>query len=140
MYEFMRLPVSERRLACLKVAETKKLQAGSVDKDFWVCLTLRELVALADIGKHITFKGGTSLSKAWSLIERFSEDIDLVIDKAALGFGGDASPDRAGSNKRRRRRLDELVAACRDYVQGTLKNNLQAPTTGRRNHAGSLRT
>ena len=57
------------------------LQAVSVEKDFWVCWTLRELFRLPGVGEHLTFKGGTSLSKAWKLIERFSEDIDLVVDK-----------------------------------------------------------
>ena len=121
MDAFLRMAVRDRRLACLKVTEVKRLQAASVDKDFWVCWVLRELVHLPDIGNRITFKGGTSLSKAWGLIERFSEDIDLVVDKDALGFAGEASPDQAPSNKQRRRRLDELMAACREWVQGRLK-------------------
>ena len=58
------------------------------DKNFWVCWTLCELFTLQGIGEHLTFKGGTSLSKAWKIIRRFSEDIDLIVDKEALGFGG----------------------------------------------------
>ena len=54
-----------------------------------MCWTLCELIRLPEWGEHITFKGGTSLSKAWKLIERFSEDIDLVIDREFLGFGGE---------------------------------------------------
>lgn len=103
------------------MAEQKRLQAASVDKDFWVCWVLREISGLQDIGSRITFKGGTSLSKAWGLIERFSEDIDLVVDKDALGFAGDASPDRAPSGKQRKRRLDDLMAACRGWVQDQLR-------------------
>lgn len=125
------MPVRDRRLACLKVTEQKRLQAASVDKDFWVCWTLREIVNLPDIGTRITFKGGTSLSKAWGLIERFSEDIDLVVDKDALGFAGEASPDRASSNKQRRRRLDDLMAACRSWVQEQLKPALEQAVTRR---------
>ena len=49
----MRMPVRERRLACLKVTEQKRLQAASVDKDFWVCWTLREIVNLPDIGTSV---------------------------------------------------------------------------------------
>jgi hypothetical protein len=74
-----------------------------------------------DIGGHLTFKGGTSLSKAWKLIERFSEDIDLIVDKEVLGFGGDAAPDKAPSNKQRKARLEGLMDACRDWVQETLQ-------------------
>ena len=47
------------------------LQAASVEKDFWVCWTLRELFAMPGIGEHLTFKGGTSLSKAWKLIKGY---------------------------------------------------------------------
>lgn len=102
------------------------LQAVSVEKDFWVCWTLRELFTLPGIGEHLTFKGGTSLSKAWKLIERFSEDIDIIVDKEALGFGGDAAPDKAPSNKQRRARLEKLMGACEDWVQGTLQPALAA--------------
>jgi hypothetical protein len=126
MDAYLNTATRDRRLACLKVMEQKRLQAASVDKDFWVCWTLRELFGLADIGERITFKGGTSLSKAWGLIERFSEDIDLVVHKEALGFGGDASPDRAptstsgntiSAHSGERPRLVEEVQ-CRSKVSG----------------------
>ena len=125
MDTFAHLPASERRLACLAVADAKRLQAASVDKDFWVCWTLREVFNLPDIGNHLTFKGGTSLSKAWGLIERFSEDIDLVVDKDALGFAVDASPDQATGSNERHRRLDNLMEACQKWVQGELKPALE---------------
>lgn len=118
--------MAERRFACLKVEAEKRLQAASVEKDFWVCWTLRELFSLPGPGAQMTFKGGTSLSKAWGLIDRFSEDIDIVVDKEPLGFAGEASPDRAPSNKQRRKRLDDLIAACREWVQGDLKRVLEA--------------
>ncbi len=125
MDAFSRRSASDRRLACLRVEEAKRLQAASVEKDFWVCWTLRELFTLPDIGAAMTFKGGTSLSKAWGLIERFSEDIDIVVDKNLLGFAGDASPDKAPSGKQRRRRLDALMAACRAWVQAMLRPTLE---------------
>lgn len=131
MDSFARLPASERRLACLATAEAKHLQAASVDKDFWVCWTLRALFNLPDVGKRITFKGGTSLSKAWSLIDRFSEDIDLVVDKDTLGFAGDAAPDQTTGSNERRRRLDRLMAACRDWVQNDLQSALNADISAR---------
>jgi len=105
------------------------LQAVSVEKDFWVCWTLRELFTLPGIGEHLTFKGGTSLSKAWKLIERFSEDIDIIVDKEVLGFGGDAAPDKAPSNKQRKARLVNLMESCRQWVQGTLQPALAAGLT-----------
>jgi len=103
-----------------------QLDAASVEKDFWVCWTLRELFALPGLGRHLTFKGGTSLSKAWQLIARFSEDIDLIVDKSALGITVDASPDHAPSRKQRRIRLEALMLACRDWVQNQLQPALAA--------------
>ena len=126
MDTFARMSVQDRRLACLKVSEQKRLQPASVDKDFWVCWALRELVNLQGLGDRITFKGGTCLSKAWGLIDRFSEDSDLVVVKDALGFSGEASPERAPSNKQRRRRLDDLMAACKVGVQDRLRPALDA--------------
>lgn len=126
MNTFLQLPSERRRLAFQQVDAEMGLQAFSVEKDFWVCWTLRELFALPGIGEHLTFKGGTSLSKAWKLIERFSEDIDLIVDKEALGFGGEAAPDKAATSKQRKARLEALMEACRDWVQGTLQPALAA--------------
>lgn len=57
----------------------------AIEKDWWVVRTL-ELVFKSSIAAHTVFKGGTSLSKAWHLIDRFSEDIDLALDRKMLGF------------------------------------------------------
>lgn len=121
MDAILQLSLSDRHAAWQKASEQLRLEAMSIEKDFWVCWTLRELFALPDIGTHLTFKGGTSLSKAWGLIQRFSEDIDLIVDKEVLGFCGDASPDRAASNKQRKTRLEALMEACRRWVQETLQ-------------------
>ena len=86
MESFIRLPDAERRVYCEQAAARLGLPAASIEKDFWVCWTLRILFGLPEWGSHLTFKGGTSLSKGWQLIERFSEDIDVVIDRDALGF------------------------------------------------------
>ena len=125
MKTFLKLPATDRRLAFQQVESQLGLQAVSVEKDFWVCWTLRTLFAMPGVGDHLTFKGGTSLSKAWKLIQRFSEDIDLIVDKNALGFGGDAAPDRASSNNKRRERLEKLMEASRQWVQGTLQPALR---------------
>lgn len=126
MNTFLKLPPEERRLAFQQVVSKIGLQAVSVEKDFWVCWILRELFSMPGIGEYLTFKGGTSLSKAWKFIERFSEDIDLVVDKVALGFGGDASPERAPSKKQRRKRVEDLIKASREWVQVTLKSALNS--------------
>jgi hypothetical protein len=136
MDTFLRMPMKDQRLACLQVEDQKGLQAASVEKDFWVCWTLRELFSLPEIGNRLTFKGGTSLSKAWGLIERFSEDIDLIVDKEALGFSGDASPDHAPSKKQRKLRLDALIDTCRNWVQNELKPALSESIAKQIGNAG----
>jgi len=121
MATFLQIPAERRRLAFQQVDAAMGLQAVSVEKDLWVCWTLRELFKLLGVGEHLPFKGGTSLSKAWKLIERFSENIDLIVDKEALGFGGDAAPDAAPSKKQRKARLEKLRKTCREWVQGKLQ-------------------
>jgi predicted nucleotidyltransferase component of viral defense system len=115
----------ERRGYCAAAAAKIGLDAPSVEKDFWVCWVLREVFALPRTGSHLTFKGGTSLSKGWKLIERFSEDLDLVIGREFLGFGGEKAPEIASSKKQREARLEELREACQIYVRGTLDSELR---------------
>ena len=62
------------------IATEKGMPPFAVEKDWWVSRTLN-IIFQMDIAKHLVFKGGTSLSKAWKLINRFSEDIDLAIEK-----------------------------------------------------------
>lgn len=100
------------------------LTSATVEKDFWVCWILRSLFGLSTTGPHLTFKGGTSLSKGWKLIHRFSEDIDVVIDRRFLGFGGDHSPEEAPSHKQRGRRLDELKGECQRHIRDVLRPDL----------------
>ena len=79
----------ERRIDLLnQVTEFTGLPVVAIEKDWWVTLALNACFSLP-YSEHIIFKGGTSLSKAWNLIERFSEDIDLALDRKFLGFEGD---------------------------------------------------
>jgi len=79
----------ERRIEILnKATELTGLPAIAIEKDWWVSLCLNASFSLP-YSEHIVFKGGTSLSKGWDLIERFSEDIDLAIDRKFFGFQGD---------------------------------------------------
>lgn len=126
MDAFVALSAEDRRKACAEAESQTRLPAASIEKDFWVCWTLRELFALPEWGRHFTFKGGTSLSKAWQLIERFSEDIDVVIDRDFLGFGGAHSPEHAPSRKQQRRWLDELKIASQARIRDSLHPALSA--------------
>ena len=71
------------------------------------------------------FKGGTSLSKVYKVIERFSEDVDIVLDRHALGFTGDQDPPNIAGTNKRNRKLDELASKCSETVQGTILDELQ---------------
>ncbi len=97
----------------------------SIEKDFWVCWTLWKLFTLPKWKAHLTFKGGTSLSKAWSLIERFSEDIDIVVDRDFLGFSGEQSPKETQSRKQRSLRIKKLKDECRNRIHFDLKPALE---------------
>lgn len=82
---------TERRIEILNQASNSTgLPAIAIEKDWWVTLALKASFALS-YSQHIVFKGGTSLSKGWNLIERFSEDTDLAIDRKFFGFEGDIS-------------------------------------------------
>jgi hypothetical protein len=122
MDRFVRLSGDERRLYFVQTAERMRLSPQIIEKDLWVCWTLRELFALPDIGSMLIFKGGTSLSKAYRLIERFSEDVDVSMDRAGLGFGNEASdPEAVISGKERRRRIDKLKEACQHKILDELR-------------------
>lgn len=60
-------------------ASRKGLSKEIIEKDLWVCWTLKHLFSIPEIGHYLIFKGGTSLSKAYEIIERFSEDIDISV-------------------------------------------------------------
>lgn len=75
------LPTAERNELFTLTAERRGLGSTAVvEKDFWVCWTLKRLFEHPALSEQLIFKGGTSLSKVFGLVERFSEDIDLILD------------------------------------------------------------
>ncbi len=113
MNDFVQAGADRRQVVCQRAGEVLGLSPPSIEKDFWVCWTLWQLFALPTWGQALTFKGGTSLSKAWGLIQRFSEDIDIVLDRHALGYA-EGGPE---SGKQRRKRLDALKSSVQSAVQ-----------------------
>ena len=85
MNNWTKLTIEEKLTILSNVAESKGIVDNAVEKDYWVSMVLRAIFTLP-YATAFVFKGGTSLSKGWSLIERFSEDIDLAIDRQYLGF------------------------------------------------------
>ena len=83
------LPPADRRALFMNTAAKTGLTVAIIEKDFWVCWTLDYLFHRSEWSNNLAFKGGTSLSKAFHLINRFSEDIDLMLDWRVLGFTKD---------------------------------------------------
>ena len=112
---------AERRDLFLGTAARLGTAVQNVEKDFWVCWTLDALFnGLAVGGPRLLFKGGTSLSKAFGLISRFSEDIDITVFRDDLGQAADVAELTALSGKKRRARLDAIRTACQAYIAGPL--------------------
>ena len=126
MDRILELSPRQRAEVFQQATQATGMDAIIIEKDFWVCWTLKELFRLPEIGEHLIFKGGTSLSKVFKIIERFSEDIDVSIDRAFLGFGGTNEPEAGGSNKEKQRRVEALKEACQQKIATGLHPELDA--------------
>lgn len=82
---FYKLSDEDKRTVYNQTGERAGLPAYAIEKDWWVVQVLKVIFEM-EVGEHLLFKGGTSLSKAWGLIDRFSEDIDLALNREYLGF------------------------------------------------------
>jgi hypothetical protein len=103
----------------------------NIEKDFWVCWTLDALFNGLQAGDpRLLFKGGTSLSKGYGLIARFSEDIDITVFREDIGQAATVEELEALSGKKRVARLDAIREACQNYVNGPLLEQLTALLRG----------
>lgn len=84
MNEFLTLSKEEQSILIVNTANKLHMSPAIIEKDFWVCFLLDYLFTSFKFSDFICFKGGTSLSKVYHCIERFSEDIDLALDWTAL--------------------------------------------------------
>jgi predicted nucleotidyltransferase component of viral defense system len=118
MNAFLKLSPEDRRLYCIQAASVmdNPLPAAVVEKDFWVCWILKLLSEIPDLKDNLTFKGGTSLSKAWGIIDRFSEDIDIAINRKVFGQDPPNGAEDATSNTQRKLRLETLEKNCATYI------------------------
>ena len=87
----------------------------TAEKDYWVCWLLGKIFADPRWEPHLVFKGGTSLSKVFNAIQRFSEDIDLSVSPALLGHP-EIELDEAPSKSMRQKRFKQLQTACAEMV------------------------
>lgn len=123
--------IAQRNAGFLKrlfeeTAERMDLDPPIIEKDFWVCWTLNCLFGMPDLKENLIFRGGTSLSKVYNLIYRFSEDIDLTLNRALFGYGGDEDPAKFLSTKRREKSIGRMVESCGHYIGSEILPNLRA--------------
>lgn len=91
--EWLQLSDDDRKRIIDQISIQIGLLPQAIEKDWWVTMVLKALFSMP-FANHLSFKGGTSLSKCWNLIERFSEDVDITIDRVFLGFPGELSKHR----------------------------------------------
>jgi hypothetical protein len=117
-----RLPAADRAALFGETGAGRGVASTIIEKDFWVCWTLRRIFALPKgTTASLVFKGGTSLSKAFGAIRRFSEDIDLSLGGAELGYVGGRDPEQDGLGKNKAAKLiDDLVADAERHIAGAL--------------------
>lgn len=116
---------ADRHGLFLTTAERLGTTLQNVEKDFWVCWTLDALFHhLPKGGPRLLFKGGTSLSKGYDLISRFSEDIDITVFREDLGVPGNTDELEKLSKKAQGRRLKAIKEACSAYINGRLMQAL----------------
>jgi len=117
---FLQLPFGDRHEVLSVAADQSGRPAHLFEKDVWVVWALAALYGSA-LGEHLVFKGGTSLSKAYGVIRRFSEDVDLTYDIRAIApdlvdGNGEALPKTRSEEKRW---SSEVRKRLPDWVAGT---------------------
>jgi Nucleotidyl transferase AbiEii toxin, Type IV TA system len=119
MTGWLNLSNQQRRATLEEAARTSAINAKAIEKDWWVTLVLKALFE-GIYGKYMIFKGGTSLSKCWGLIERFSEDIDIALDAKAFGVKYKKDPTKGDLERLKRRGCSftsiELKAALEEQL------------------------
>ena len=122
MDKLARLPAQDRRDIFSEAAAQLGIRTTIIEKDFWVCVVLKLLFLKSRFGNFLVFKGGTSLSKAHGLIERFSEDIDLILDWKVIGFGeGVKDPLQNFDSKSKQDQFNkEINRQAADFIATTL--------------------
>lgn len=127
MNKIIHLPTDARQELFETAAAERGLHPAIMEKDFWVCWVLKQLFLSPSLKEHLVFKGGTSLSKVDGMIERFSEDIDLVLNWELLGYGpeGEDAWQEHPSGRQQDRFNREVNARAAAYLSGELLPHLQ---------------
>lgn len=116
MDKFIKLSRTERKNIIQKVSFDLGLRFDVVEKDIWVCYVLDKLFSLEELKGKLVFKGGTCLSKAYNLIGRFSEDVDITISKSCLEI--------VGTSKKTKEIRSRTRKAAENFVQNKIYSTL----------------
>ncbi len=122
MKQFAVQPQQERKEIFNEAAARLGVVPAIVEKDFWVTWVLAHIFEDPDLSQQLMFKGGTSLSKVYGLIERFSEDIDLILDWHQLT---DSDPNEQRSKTQDEKLSKQINGQAKDYISTVLLAKLQ---------------
>lgn len=122
---WVNLTTEQKQNIITQTAVKTGLPAYAVEKDGWVCILLQAIFQ-SKYAEHIIFKGGTSLSKAYNIINRFSEDVDLIIDRKFLGF--EVLPSKSSIKKLRAASGSFIINEFREELVEQLSKLGIAPT------------
>lgn len=127
MKEIADLNAQDRSELFNETARRKGITPAAVEKDFWVCWVLMKIYTHSRLSELLRFKGGTSLSKCFGVIERFSEDIDLILDWTEL-----SQPDLTQelSNTKQSKLKDEINSQAQDFIKQELLPLIQIEVEG----------
>ncbi len=114
---------TSRLVSINEASRISGIPAKALEKDWWVTLTLK-LVFNTPYAKHFAFKGGTSLSKGWKLIDRFSEDIDISLSSEAVGIAYVNKPSKTFVEQLRRAGCSFTSNELLESLKNEFKNSL----------------
>ena len=138
--EILQATEADRRGLFLAAAARLGTAVQHVEKDFWVCWTLDAMFnGRSSDSPRLLFKGGTSLSKSFRLVDRFSEDIDITVCRDDLGQPATFLELEQLSGKKRQRRLEAIKASCQAYITGDFLRQLEVLLTATMEQAGITR-
>lgn len=138
--KFLELTIEQRKEIFIQVSVEQHIPVQAVEKDWWVCIVLRAIFT-SEAAQWFTFKGGTSLSKGWALIQRFSEDIDIAVDRSKWGYDETISKNKIKELRKQSRVYikDEVVPLLKKIVaEWGLDEGLEFEVVERYNDDGTI--
>ncbi len=134
--QFLQLPLDRRARAFEQAATQRAVSTVIIEKDFWVCWLLSLLFSEPSLAPHLVFKGGTSLSKVYGVIDRFSEDVDLSLSPAFVGADAEAF-EKLTSRHRRDAAVADMQRLCGIKTQDVIAPSLETAISAALSRRGS---